>query len=50
MTAEIFGTGSLSVVLWLTGRLSGDVTPRPVQTARVTMSRLPTCKRIVPGG
>ena len=31
-------------------RLGGDVTPRPVQTARLTMSRMPTCNRIVPGG
>jgi hypothetical protein len=48
--AEILGTGSLSAVLRLAARLSADVTPRPVQTARVTMSRMPTCNRIVPGG
>ena len=48
--AEILGTGSLSAVLRLAARLGADVTPRPVQTARVTMSRMPTCNRIVPGG
>jgi len=34
----------------LAARLGADVTPRPVQTARLTMSRMPTCNRIVPGG
>ena len=48
--AEILGTGSLSAALRLAARLGADVTPRPVQSARVTMSRMPTCNRIVPGG
>jgi len=37
-------------MLRLAARLGADVTPRPVQTARLTMSRMPTCNRIVPGG
>jgi putative component of membrane protein insertase Oxa1/YidC/SpoIIIJ protein YidD len=37
-------------MLRLAARLGADVMPRPVQTARVTMSRMPTCNRIVPGG
>ena len=47
---QILGNGSLPDMLQLTARLGADVTPRPVQTARVTMSRMPTCNRIVPGG
>ena len=31
-------------------RFGADVTPRPVQTARVTMSRIPTCNRIFADG
>ena len=50
MPRMIFGTGSLAAVQRLAARLGADVTPRPVQTARVTMSRMPTCNRIVPGG
>jgi hypothetical protein len=37
-------------MLRLAAGLGADVTPWPVQTARVTMSRVPTCNRIVPGG
>ena len=42
-------TGSLSAVLGLAARLGADVKPRPVQYARVTMSDMPTCNRILPG-
>ena len=48
--AEILGNGGLPDMLRLAARLGADVTPRPVQTARLTMSRMPTCNRIVPGG
>lgn len=48
--AEILGNGSLPDMLRLAAGLGADVTPRLVQTARVTMSRVPTCNRIVPGG
>ena len=48
--AEIPGNGGLPDMLRLAARLGADVTPRPVQTARLTMSRMPTCNRIVPGG
>jgi hypothetical protein len=48
--AEIIDNGSLSDMLRLAAGLGADVTPRPVQTARVTMSRMPTCNRNVPGG
>jgi hypothetical protein len=37
-------------MLRLAARLGADVTPRPVQSARVIMSRMPTCNRILPGG
>ena len=47
---EVLGTDGLSAVLRDAARLGADVTPRPVQTARVTMSRMPTCNGIVPGG
>ena len=36
-------------VLRLAERLGADVMPRPVQAARVTMSHMPTCNRILPG-
>jgi hypothetical protein len=48
--AEILGNGTLSAMLRLAARLGDDVMPRPVQAARVTMSRMPTCNRILPGG
>ena len=48
--AEILGNGGLADMLRLAARHGADVTPRPVQAARVTMSRMPTCNRIVPGG
>jgi hypothetical protein len=47
---EILDNGSLPDMLQLAARLGADVTPRHVQTARVTMSRMPTSNRIVPGG
>ena len=37
-------------MLRLAARLGAAVTPRPVQTARLTVSRMPTCNKIVPGG
>jgi hypothetical protein len=37
-------------MLRLAARLGAAVTPRPVQTARLTMSRMPACNRIVSGG
>ena len=48
--AEIPGTGGLPDTLRLAARLGAAATPRPVQTARLTISRMPTCNRIVPGG
>ena len=45
--AEILGNGGLPDMLRLAARLGADVPPRPVQTARLTMSRMPTCNRIV---
>ena len=48
--AEILGTGGLPDMLRLAARLGAAVTPRPVQTARLTISRMPTCNRIVSGG
>lgn len=48
--AEIPGNGGLPDTLRLAARLGADVTPRPVQTARLTISRTPTRNRIVPGG
>jgi hypothetical protein len=35
-------------MLRLAARLGADVMPRPVQAARVAMSRMPTCNRILP--
>ena len=37
-------------MLRLAARLGADMLPRPVQTAPVTMSRMPACNGIVPGG
>jgi hypothetical protein len=48
--AGILSTGGLPDMLRLAARLGAAVTPRPVQTARLTISRMPTCNRIVPGG
>jgi hypothetical protein len=36
-------------MLRLAARRGADVMPRPVQAARVAMSRMPTCNRILPG-
>jgi hypothetical protein len=47
--AEILANGTLSAMLQFAARLGADVTPQPVQVARVTMSRMPTCNRILPG-
>jgi len=46
---ETLGHGILSAMLRLAARAGADVTPRFVQAARVTMSRMPTCNRILPG-
>ena len=46
---ETLGHGTLSAMLQLAARAGADVMPRSVQTARVTMSRMPTCNRILPG-
>lgn len=46
---ETVGSSSLLAMLRLAERLGADVTPRAVQAARVTMSHMPTCNRILPG-
>ena len=46
---ETLGHGTLSAMLRRAARAGADVMPRPVQAARVTMSRMPTCNRILPG-
>ena len=46
---ETIRSGTLAALLRLAGRLGADVTPRPVPAARVTMSRMPSCNRILPG-
>lgn len=46
---ETIGSGTLPAMLPRAERLGADVTPRPVQAARVTMSSVPTCNRIYPG-
>jgi hypothetical protein len=47
--AETLGTSTLPAMLRLAARRGADVMPRPVQAARVAMSRMPTCNRILPG-
>jgi hypothetical protein len=47
---ELVPVGRSAVVLRLAGRLGTDVTPRHAQVARVTMSRMPRCNRILHGG
>jgi hypothetical protein len=46
---ETIRSSTLPAVLRLAERLGADVMPRPVQAARVTMSHMPTCNRILPG-
>jgi hypothetical protein len=48
--AETVGRDRLDALLRLAHRLGADVTPRHVQAARVTMSRMPRCNRILPSG
>jgi hypothetical protein len=47
--AETLGNGTLSAMLQLAARLGADVMPRPVKAARVAISCMPTCNRILPG-
>jgi hypothetical protein len=47
---ETIGGSTLPAMLRLAERLGADVTPKPVQYARVTMSRMPASNRILPGG
>jgi hypothetical protein len=37
-------------MLRLAARIGADMMPRPVKAARVAISRMPTCNRILPGG
>ena len=46
---ETIRSSTLPAVLRLAERLGADVMPRPVQAARVTISHMPTCNRILPG-
>ena len=46
---DTIGSSPLPAMLRLAERLGADVTPRPVPFARVTMSRMPACNRILPG-
>jgi hypothetical protein len=46
---ETIGGSTLPAMLRLAERLGADVTPRPVQYARVTMPRIPASNRILPG-
>ena len=47
--AEILGNGSLPDMLRLAERLGADVTSQPVQTARITMFRMPACRIVAAG-
>jgi hypothetical protein len=47
---ETIASGTLHDLLRHAKRLGADVTPRTVQAARVTTSRIPTCNRILPDG
>ena len=46
---ETIRSSTLPAVLRLAERLGADVIPRPAQAARVTLSHMPTCNRILPG-
>jgi hypothetical protein len=47
---ETIASSTLPATLRIAERLGVNVTPRPVRSARVTMSSMPTCNRIHPGG
>jgi hypothetical protein len=47
---DTIGSSTLAAMLRLAERHGADATPRPVPAARVTMSGMPACNRIHPGG